>query len=118
MIAAAVALYCAEAAEPKTREGELRKRKRRALADVAEHFSAPWQAGEGPPDGYITMAGRRIAIEVAIVKQRIVDPRGVVEPRLRYDKVALAFVRGLGPALRELAPRGRTAIVTIAAPIR
>ena len=73
----------------------LRKHERAALEAVARHFSATWEKGEIPPDAYLTIARKRIAVEVTTIKQRIADRGGLTTPRLRFDRVALGLVRRL-----------------------
>src|SRR3954464_6672180 len=94
----------------------LGKRERAALEAVAGHFSATWEKGEAPPDAYLTIARKRIAVEVTTTK--IAGQGGLAKPRLRFDRVALGFVRRLQAALSASVPDGRTLIVTITAPIR
>jgi hypothetical protein len=74
------------------------KRERAALEAVARHFSATWEKGEAPPDAYLTIAGKRIAVEVTTTKLRIAERGGLTKPRLRFDRVALGFVRRLQAA--------------------
>ena len=96
----------------------LRKHERAALEAVARHFSATWEKGEGPPDAYLTIARKRVAVEVTTIKQRIADRGGLTTPRLRFDRVALGLVRRLQARLCESVPDGKTVILTITAPIR
>jgi hypothetical protein len=98
--------------------GGLGKRARAALEAVARHFSATWEKGEGPPDAYLTIAGKRIAVEVTTTTQRIADRGSLTKPRLRFDRVALRLVRRLQEALSASVPDGNTLILTITAPIR
>ena len=74
------------------------KRERAALEAVARHFSATWEKGEAPPDAYLTIAGKRIAVEFTTTKLRIAERGGLTKPRLRFDRVALGFVRRLQAA--------------------
>jgi hypothetical protein len=98
---------------------ELTKRQQLAIEAVARHFSTTWENGsEDSPDAYITVAGKRIAVEVTAIMERIVERGGLAKPRLRFDRVALGFVGGLQAALREFVPDGQTVILTITAPIR
>jgi hypothetical protein len=96
---------------------ELRKQERAAIEAVARDFSATWERGEGPPDAYLTIAGKCIAVEVATIKQPIAGLGGLTKPRLRFDRVALGLVRRLQATLSESVPDGTTVIVTITAPI-
>jgi len=93
----------------------LTKQQRAAVEAVARHFSATWEESEGPPDA-LTIAGKRIAIEVTTLRRRIADQD--TKPRLRFDRVALRLVRRLQAALSGFVPGGKTLIVTITAPIR
>ena len=77
------------------------KRERAALEAVARHFSETWEKGEAPPDAYLTIAGKRIAVEVTTTKLRIAERGGLTKPRLRFDRVALGFVRRLQAALED-----------------
>jgi len=77
------------------------KRERAALEAVARHFSATWEKGEAPPDAYLTIAGKRIAVEVTTTKLRIAERGGLTKPRLPFDRVALGFVRRLQAALED-----------------
>ena len=96
----------------------MRRRERVAIEAVARHFSATWEQGEEPPDAYLTIARKRIAVEVTTIRQGIADRGGLTKPRLRFDRVALGLVRRLQAALGESVPDGKTLIVTITAPIR
>jgi hypothetical protein len=97
---------------------KLTKQEQLAIEAVAKHFSATWEKGEDPPDAYVTIARRRTAVEITTIMQRIVDRNGINKPRLRYDRVALRFVRDMQSGLRERAPNGRTVILTVTAPIK
>jgi len=79
----------------------LGQRERAVLAAVARHFSATWEKGDAPSGGYLKIAGKRIAVEVRITKQRIAERGGLTKPRLRFDRVALGFVRRLQAALED-----------------
>jgi hypothetical protein len=97
----------------------LRKREQAAIEAVARHFSATWETGgEESPDAYLTIAGKRIAVDVTAIKQKIAERGSLAKPRLRFDRVALGLVADLQAALRESIPIGQTVIVTVTAPIR
>ncbi|HEX3429703.1 MAG TPA: hypothetical protein VHT03_02360 [Rhizomicrobium sp.] len=85
-----------------------------AIAAVAKHFSANRENGrDDSAAAYLTIARKRIAIEVATIKPVLTE-----RPRLRFDKVALRFVADLRAALQAFVPDGQTALITITAPIR
>jgi hypothetical protein len=96
--------------------GELRKRERAAVDAVARHVSASWKEAPGAsPAAYLTVGGRRIAVEVAVIKTKIAAP---TKPRLRFDKVVLRLMADLRARLGEVVPDGQAVIVTVTAPIR
>jgi len=91
----------------------LNKQERAAIDAVAKHFSATCKEGEDASGATLTIAGKRIAVEVATIKQKIAD-----KPRLRFDKVVLRLIGDLRAALCEFVPDGEAVIVTCTAPIR
>jgi hypothetical protein len=95
----------------------LRKEERAAIEIVARHFAASWEEGGGSPDAYVTIAGRRIAVEIAAMgTKRAAGDRA--KPRLRFDKVVLRLIGGLQAALREAVPEDEAVMLTVTAPIR
>jgi len=96
----------------------LRKEERAAIEAVARHFGASWEEAGGSPDAYLTVAGKRVAVEVAVIGRRSADRGCLAKPRLRFDKVVLRLIGGLQAALREAVPEGRAVMVTVTAPIR
>jgi hypothetical protein len=97
---------------------ELMKQQLTAIEAVARHFSAGWEKGKDSTDAYLMIAGKRVAVEVAAIKNRIAGLGRLTKPRLRFDKVALRLVRALQANLSEVVPDGEAVIVTVTAPIR
>ena len=97
---------------------ELRKAEQFAIGAVARHFSATWQSGEGPPDAYVTVGGRRIALDVAVLALQRPRRKRVAKARLREDVVARRVLRDIEGAMRAHVPDGKTIILTLGAPIR
>jgi len=96
----------------------LRKEERAAIEAVARHFGASWEEAGGSPDAYLTVAGKRVAVEVAVIGRRSADRGCLAKPRLRFDKVVLRLIGGLQAALREAVPDGQAVMLTVTAPIR
>jgi len=97
---------------------ELSKLQRVALAAVAKHFSAPWQSGEGPPDAYVTVAGRRVGVDIAVLPPQSPGRNPAPKARFRDDAVARRVLRNLGTALQAQVPDGKTLVLTLGAPIK
>ena len=97
---------------------ELNKQERTAIETVTKRFSATRKKGGDPPDADIIVAGRRIAVDIAILKWLGIDQGNVAKPRLRFDKVATKLIERLQATLDETVPDGMTVLLTITAPIR
>lgn len=94
---------------------DLKRQERIAIEAVAKRFSATLEKGDDSPDVYITVAGKRVAIDITTLKRR---GTGQAKPRLRFDKVATRVVEHLQATLGETVPDGITVLLTITAPIR
>jgi hypothetical protein len=97
---------------------DLKKAERTAIEAVARQFSATWENGDDPPDAYIMVAGRRVAVDIATLKRRGTGQGKAANPRLRFDKVATRLMERLRATLGETVPDGMTVLLTITAPIR
>lgn len=98
--------------------GDLKKQERTAIDAVARRFSATWEEGADPPEAYIRVAGKRVAVDIATLKRRSPGEGHAAKPRLRFDKVATRVIRRLQASLDETVPDGMTVLLTITAPIR
>jgi hypothetical protein len=97
---------------------DLNKQERTAIETVARRFSATWEKGSDPPDAYIIVAGKRVAIDITTLKWRGTLKVNAAKPRLRFDKVATRLIERLQATLGETVPDGKTVLLTITAPIR
>ena len=97
---------------------DLKKQERTAIEAVARRFSATWEKGSDPPDAYIMVAGKRVAVDITTLKRRGTGQGNAAKPRLRFDKVATRLIERLQATLGETVPDGMTVLLTITAPIR
>lgn len=98
---------------------DLKKQQQTAIEAVARRFSANWEKGSGSPGAYITVDGKRVALDIATLKQRgNTGQSRAAKPRLRFDKVATRVIEGLRAALEKTVPNGTTVLLTVTAPIR
>jgi hypothetical protein len=97
---------------------DLKKQERAALEAVARRFSATWEVGSDPPDAFITVAGKRVAVDITTLKRRGTGQGNAAKPRLRFDKVVSRLTERLQATLGETVPGGMTVVLTITAPIR
>lgn len=97
--------------------GDLKKQERSAIQAVATRFSATWEEGSRPPDAYIRVAGKRVAVDIIALKRRGTGQGNASKPGLRFDKVATRLIERLQATLGEAVPVGMTVLLTITAPI-
>ena len=97
---------------------DLNKQEQTAIEAVARRFSATWVKSNDPPDAYIVIAGKRVAVDIATLKWRGSLQGNAAKPRLRFDRVATRLIEGLQAILGEAVPDGMTVLLTITAPIR
>lgn len=96
----------------------LNKRERTAIEAVAKRFSATWEEGSASAPVYITVAGKRLFVDVATLKLRGARQASTAKPRLRFDKVATRLMERLQAAFTDTVPDCVTVLLTVAAPIR
>jgi hypothetical protein len=96
----------------------LKKQERGAVEAVARRFSATWEKGSDPPDAYLMVDRKRVAVEITTLKRHGIGQGNAAKPRLRFDKVATRLIERLQATLGETVPDGITVVLTITAPIR
>ena len=96
----------------------MKKQEGTAIEAVARRFSATWEKGSDPPDAFINVAGKRVAVDITTLERRGSGQRHAAKPRLRFDKVATRLIERLRGTLVEIVPDGMTVLLTITAPIR
>jgi hypothetical protein len=82
---------------------ELRGDELLAISAVSEEFSGHWRAGENPPDVYLTLPSREVAVEISTLAQIISDDRGT-RSRFSDDAPGLQLVAELNAELQHLVP--------------
>ena len=88
-----------------------------AIEAVAKHLSAKWETGDAFADAYLTAAGKRIAVSMAVLRHRSVAQPNPAKFGLRFDRVATKVIEGVKANLGETVPKGMTVVLTITAPI-
>jgi hypothetical protein len=91
---------------------------RTALEAVAQHLAAACDRSRGSADAALTVAGKRIGLDVVAIRAQAGRASRTMKPRLRLDRVALGLMDRLRVAVEASVPEDRTIIVTITAPIR
>jgi hypothetical protein len=97
---------------------DLKKQERAAMQAVARRFSAAWERGNDSCDAYVTIAKKRVAVDIRTLKQHGAGQGDGDRPRLRFDKVVTRLMERLRATLSKIVPDAMTVVVTITAPIR
>jgi hypothetical protein len=97
---------------------DLSRQERTAIEAVARRFSATWEGGSSSSDVYLTVAGKRVAVDITTLTRRGTGQGYPAKPRLRFDKSATRLLERLQATLGETVPDGMTVVLTITAPIR
>jgi len=95
-----------------------KEHERTALEAVARRFSARLEKDGNLPHARIIVAGKRIAVHIAKLKQRCTAHGKAAKPRLRFDKVVIGLMEHLQVTLGKAVPDRTTVLLTVTAPIR
>ncbi|HEV2341390.1 MAG TPA: hypothetical protein VGS15_06290 [Candidatus Acidoferrales bacterium] len=96
----------------------MKRQDRVVIEAVARHFSATYGKSDNSADACVTVAGKRIDVDVATLKSRATGRAGGAPPRLRFDKVVVRLMVHLQVTLGKTVPDGGIVLLTITAPIR
>ncbi|MDE3135899.1 MAG: hypothetical protein KGL59_04965 [Acidobacteriota bacterium] len=97
---------------------DLKKQEQAAIEAVARRFSATWEKGSDLCSAWLTVAGKRVAVDIGTLKQRNSGKTNAAKPGLRFDKVVTRLMEHLQSALAGIVPDRTTVLLTITAPIR
>jgi hypothetical protein len=95
---------------------QLRRDEEFVIGSIAESFSAQWRAGENPPDAYLMIGDREVAIEISILMQNRSDGRGGTRSRRSDDMPAIRLATELNTELQGKMPYGCAVILDLRAP--
>ena len=86
------------------------------MRSLALAYSASWRPGENPPDAYLVIEDREIAVEISTLTQHVHDDRGT-RARISDDTVAVALANELNNELGTVIPDGHTIGLILSSPI-
>ena len=87
-----------------------------AISAVSEEFSGSWRAGEDPPDAYLTLPSREVAVEISTLAQLIRDDRGT-RSRISDDARGIQLIQELNAQLQHLLPNDVSIGITVRSPL-
>jgi len=86
------------------------------MRSVATACSGDWRPGADPPDAYLTIADRTIAVEISTLTQHVTDGRGP-RPRRSDDIPATRLAKQLDAELKTAVPDGKFITLVLSSPI-
>jgi hypothetical protein len=95
---------------------QMREDEKFAIEAVAKFYSGKWRPGEDPPDAYVDIGDRAIALEVSTLTQHVTSDRETRE-RLSDDEPAIRLAEELNSELKDVIPKGTTVSLRLSSPI-
>jgi hypothetical protein len=93
--------------------GQLRKDEEFVIDAISRAFSGTWRSGEDPPDAYLMMDNREIAVEISILMQSRFDGRGGTVSLLSDAMSPMRLADELNDDLKSEIPDGRGVILVL-----
>ena len=87
------------------------------LNALVGYFGGVFIDGEDPPDAYLLLDSRRIAVEVSMLVQQLVDKNGNQRSRFKDDIPAVNLANDLDDELNNLIPADKYVFLIIPSPI-
>lgn len=95
----------------------LRPDEKFCIEAVVASVGGQWFIGENPPDAYLDVGTKRIAIEISTLTQYITDQKGNFKPRLSEDFTAIRLCNEINQDLANDIPAQRTVLLILTSPI-
>jgi hypothetical protein len=94
----------------------MRQDEKFVIESIATSYSGDWKPGEDPPDAYLIVADRPVAVEISTLTQHVTDDRGT-RPRLSDDIAASRLPKALNADLKSAVPDGKCVTLVLSSPI-
>lgn len=88
------------------------------LKVLVSKFGGTVTEGDDPPDAYLMLGNKRVAVEVTRLVQQLVSEDGASRPRIKDDMPALKLANELDEELRNQIPDDNYVFLILSAPIR
>lgn len=85
---------------------------------VARTYSGNWRPGENPPDAYLKLHNKSIAVEISTLVQHVQSVLNQSRSRYSDDESALRIIQEIKDAIPAFLLNGRTVILTLSPPIK
>jgi len=88
------------------------------LEALQKKFGGTIMDGEDPPDAYLCIEEKRIAVEVTRLIEQVTDDNGAKISRLAHDGPAIDFLDDVDREMQNTVPDGKYVFIVIGAPIK
>jgi len=93
--------------------GQLREGEEFVMDAISKASSGRWRCGEDPPDAYLMMDNREIAVEISVLMQSRFDGRGGTVSLQSDATLPARLAAELHDELQREIPRGRGFILNL-----
>lgn len=87
------------------------------IRSIVNSIGGEWSEGEDPPDCYLDIENRTVAIEISTLTQHVLVGQNVLIPRLSQDMKALRLCSELDKEIGNKVPDGSKVLITLFNPI-
>ena len=87
------------------------------LEALQSKFGGKFSDGENPPDAYLYLDNKKIAVEVTRLVEQVKDKAGNLVSRMGHDVPAVNLANELNVAMQDLIPEEKHVLLIIPAPI-
>ena len=87
------------------------------LEALQSRFGGNFTGGEDPPDAYLYLEKKKIAVEVTRLVEQVKSESGNIVSRMTHDVPAVKLSNEIDIEMRELIPKGKYVFVIIPAPV-
>jgi hypothetical protein len=94
----------------------MHQEERFVIESVATAYSGDWKPGADPPDAFLMIADRTIAVEISTLTQHVTDDQGT-RSRLCDDIPATRLAKQLDAELKTTVPHGKFVTLALSSPI-
>ena len=87
------------------------------MNSIVETFGGKFTEGEDPPDAYLQLNGKHIAVEVTRLVQQVQNDKGEIISRLAHDQPAMTLSDELERQMKNDIPNDKYVFLILGAPI-
>jgi len=88
-----------------------------AMNSIVKEFGGTFTEGEDPPDAYLQLNGKNIAVEITQLVQQVQNDKGEMISRHAHDRPAITLSDELDLQMKNDIPKGKYVFLVLGTPI-